>query len=357
MASSDDYIGLQFGSFIVEASIARGREAEVFGVLNRETGRKYVMRLDTDDDAMWEGHPVNPPTNFSLEAKNVRGSWFGTLHYEDGSRIKDASWWSKMRRIFKPNEPRFQVSVPRIFGVKDLTYLIPVSSPISLRGAISFETFLGLAPPDDLDLFETWEDVVLTMLGDAHATNSGKLSEATWNERWSVLLGGDILCRAVAKYMESGSLSHAERKAVLNRISRGDGQGREFAHNLLLRMCGAISRGRISLNAAKRTVRDRFFRENLTIRELNQIVSSWSILSRDGFINSNLSINILSELLSELKEQPPNRWDNPDLFEMAPDQDFGSFIEEHKLNRFTLFLQELALQQQNFATVTLEPTS
>ena len=111
----------------------------------------------------------------------------------------------------------------------------------------------------DLDFFE-WEVIALSMLGDAVMANEGQLSEAAWDERWRVLSGGTILCHAMVQYMNAGTLSTSDKGAVIARISKGSGEGRELAGNLLQRLCGAVSRGRVTLEAAKLTARSASFR-------------------------------------------------------------------------------------------------
>jgi hypothetical protein len=353
MASADDYLGMVFGSFAVERIIGAGAEAEVFQVVHRGSGRRYVMRLDANDEETWKGKPLNPPRNSTLEINNVRGSWFGSINYHEQGvdrRQKRSSFW-----LFgRSKEPAFVFNVANIYAVKNLRYLIPVSSPFSLRGSLPIDTILSAAPADDLNFFEMWEDVVLQMLGDAHIADTGGLSEDKWGETWRTLLGGPILCDAMRRYMNGGTLSVASKDAIIARISKSDGEGSELAENLLLRLCGAVSRGRVSMDAAKTTARGIAFRQNLTIHELDQILACWNVM-RKSLLPPKRSMAILSEVLSSLKDQPPAMADQSDEFVYTrpegPREDFNTFIERHELNKYSLFLQELAGADQPFPTL------
>jgi hypothetical protein len=357
MASAEDYLGMSFGAFTVERTIGAGAEAEVFQVLHRGTGRRYVMRLDANDDEIWRGAPVNPPRNQSVEIQNVRGSWLASTSYHEMGRDRrkprrQPALWPF--RKAESNEPDWIVAVPVIYAVKDMHYLIPVSSPFKLRNSVSIDEVFRLAPPDDLLYFEMWEDIALSMLGDANFANRGEMSEAEWQDRWAVLCGGPILCRAVRKYMDGGSLSGEAKDAVIRRISQGTETERELAHNLILRLCGAVSRGRISLDAARATARSAPFRENIGTHDLRQIIACWNVMVNHRFRPEN-SLALLSAILSSMKEQPPTMAANSEEFEYAraegSREDFDTFIERHHLSEHELFLQEHAGVRQPFAVL------
>ena len=71
MASFQTYIGQQFGDFRITRHIGASAEAEVYEVSNDKTGQILILRLSASDDALWEGAPVNPPVNASLEIPNA----------------------------------------------------------------------------------------------------------------------------------------------------------------------------------------------------------------------------------------------------------------------------------------------
>lgn len=56
-------------------------------VAHTSTGLRYVMRLGVNDESSWEGNPLDPPRNYSIERANVRGSWFTAPGYNT-TRVK-----------------------------------------------------------------------------------------------------------------------------------------------------------------------------------------------------------------------------------------------------------------------------
>jgi hypothetical protein len=236
-----------------------------------------------------------------------------------------------------------------IYAVMDNRYLISVASPFAVKSAISVLDLLRIAPPGDLYLFELWEDIALQMLGEADLVCDGQVPQAQWESRWSKLIGGRILTKAVQSYMESGTLSAERKAAVIELISQSRTTEPELAENLLLRLCGSVSRSRITHDQAVETLRCKHFRTNLTLYEVEQMVACWTILKSSGLPGlASPSLDLLTIILSGLEKQPYSMAEDWERFEYAPEattEDFHTFIERHNLRTYNLFLQEHASAQ------------
>ncbi len=333
MASVEDYVGQSFGRFQIVQHMAQGAEAEVFACKDMMVGRGYVLRLDAHDDRLWEGRaPLIPPENYSLESKNALGTWKMTPSYRNRVRTDDHDV------VFR--------TVP-IYAIVDSRYFVPVASPFRVQGALNVDELLTIAPANDLLYFELWEDIALHMLSDAHHVESGKTTEADWSRRWAGLLGGDILTSAIKQYLLAGSLSTPEQTRIVKRVARANSRNPELAENLILRLCGAVSRGRISLEQAQATLSCRHFRINLTIHELKQMVLANETLQElsSPLTRDKESLELLTWALIRLGEEPVDEWQDSDAVAQVTDQP--------DLSRFSLFLQEYAGGDQPIPTLNV----
>src|SRR5262249_46655820 len=192
------------------------------------------------------------------------------------------------------------------------------------------------------------------MLGEAYQANKGRISESRWNQEWGNLTGGTILINAMRRYMDGGTLTATEKSGVITRISASTAAGCELAENLLVRLCGCVSRGRISLKTAKATLRCKHFRTNLSLHEIRQFIDCWKILQGSSS-SGGTSLSLATELLECLQHQPYSMAEESEYFEYAFPaglrENFEAFIESHGIDKFTLFLQEYAGEQP---FVTLE---
>lgn len=331
MASSEDYIGKNFGRFQIVEQMAQGAEAEVFVCADLKVGRSYILRLDAHDDDLWDGDPVIPPKNYTLESKNAHGTWFMTPGY---------------RKQSFGSEFKFR-TVP-IYGILDSRYFVPVASPFRVKGAWNVDRLLSSAPADDLLYFELWEDLALHMLSDAHNVDSGNTTVQEWKRRWGLLAGGEILTSAVKRYMEAGSLNSEARSKVLDRISIQDSDDAELAENLILRLCGSLSRGRMTHKEATATLACRHFRINITIHELKQAVLALETLKElsGPLTMDDSSIKLLTWVLVQLGEEPIDEWEKDDRIVQLND--------EPDTQRFSLFLQERADVRQQIPTLEVQ---
>jgi hypothetical protein len=337
MASPKDYEGKQFGSFLIRANFAHGAEAEVYQVTHLGTSRTHVLRLDVNDDATWDGAPLVPPKNGSIEKPNARGTFLVTPRYYASAGIDaDEPREAKMARMFK-EQPKHKptndwtLATVAIYGVMDQRYLVPVASPIRVAGAKNVDEILSLSPADDVYLFQLWEDVAFHLLSEAHSHAEAGEGSAEWDQRWAKLSGGEVLTAAIRQYMAGGSLSRAEQDAVLSLVSRKPDPKPELAENVLLRICGAVSRSRMALPEFAATLRDRHFRVNVTVHEIEQMIAVFGAL-KNIYPEPENSVTWVTATLTEMENQPLNEYDRPDLFEIRS--------EPPDLDKFETFLQE-----------------
>ena len=103
MATPKDYVGKQFGDFLIGERVGGGAEAEVMACLHQTTGQIYALRLPIAEDALWDAEPLIPPQNGSLEWANARGTWLVTPQYylrSIGELKKDPSAFKMATRPF-----------------------------------------------------------------------------------------------------------------------------------------------------------------------------------------------------------------------------------------------------------------
>ncbi len=264
MARTSDYVGLSFGSFEIGSKVGSGASADVFACRHEGTGILYVLRLDSEDRALWEGNPMLPPRNASIEVPNANGTWHSEL----------VSYEATMESVQAQGSDAWKlVSVP-IYGILEQRYLVPVASPVRVKGAWDVTRLLETAPPDDLFLFELWEDFLGSLAGAAHGS-----IEKLASDPWRTVTGGRILSSAIARYLGNGGLDRREQEEITRAASASQVEGPELAENLVLRLCGCVQRGRMSIADAVSTLQCRHFRINITQHEAVQTVALYRILS------------------------------------------------------------------------------
>ncbi|MBS1813804.1 MAG: hypothetical protein JSS87_02900 [Acidobacteria bacterium] len=328
MAISADYTGKQFGSFLIGNRIGGGAEAEVMACLHRPTGRAYALRLPLADDALWDGDPLIPPQNGSIEWANARGTWLATPAY-----------YLRSLSELKKDPNAFKIATASIYGVLDQRYLVPVASPVRIKGVKDIDTVLNLAPANDLWLFGTWETLLGALIFEATKEDSESLAE-----RWPLLVGGSILQSAAAQFMRGGTLAAEEQTTILHALS-GQPEKPELAENLLLRICGCVERHRLSADEVRALFRCKHFRINVTHHDAEQMIQAYRLL-RTNAMGADRELGLLGGILSLLEEEPADPFAEPALFEVrseAPDP-----------AKFPLLLQELASHHQ--PVITLEPS-
>ncbi|NIP26547.1 MAG: hypothetical protein GWN67_19225 [Phycisphaerae bacterium] len=329
MATVTNYIGKTFGAFTITGEVGHGAEAEVLACQHDPTGLIYILRLDINEDRLWQGDPLIPPINSHLEKKNIHGTW-----------VMERQQYEFTLKSLKDDPDACKITSPAIYGVLDTRYLVPVSSPIRVKNALNVDHVLRAGPADDILFFEMWEDIVLTMIPGAY-DESGPSQE--WKDKWKNLVGGSILQCAMEKYLNAGSLSSEQKQRVLTAISGYNTDRPEFAENLLLRLCGCLSRNRISLDEARATLQCLHFRRNVTVHEAQQMIDAASLLQENPLCSEN-SLSLLALVLNELSNPPLDPFQTPEQFAVQE--------EEPSIEQFDLFLQEYAGSTQKVLTLT-----
>ena len=111
-----------FGSFEIEHHVAHGAEAEVYCVRDSKHDRRLILRLDPNDDKLWDADPMLPPRNSSLEVRNAKGTWVAALNY---------------RLRVSVDKKEFKFACASIYGVVDQRFLIPVTARFRVKNALS----------------------------------------------------------------------------------------------------------------------------------------------------------------------------------------------------------------------------
>jgi hypothetical protein len=137
--------------------------------------------------------------------------------------------------------------------------------------------------------------------------------------------------------LDGGQLSGEQKQRVLRNIQKSSTNGPEFAENSLLRLCGCLSRNRMTFAQAQATLKCFYFRINVTQHELRQMVAAYNALLTNP-LGAESSIKLLEFLLLELTEAPLDQYKNWDRFEIRTEQPDSS--------HFSLFLQEHAGSSQ-----------
>jgi hypothetical protein len=326
MAISQDYVGKQFGDFLIMERVGGGAEAEVMGCLHQTTGQLYALRLPIAEDALWDAEPLIPPHNGSIEWANARGTWLVTPGY----------YWHSLEELRKDPDS-FRIEPAAIYGVLENRYLIPVASPIRVKGAKDIDAILELAPAEDLWLFGTWETLLGALIFEATRKVDGRLAE-----RWPLLVGGEILERSAAWYMRGGTLPAEEQNSILRALS-GAPRKTELAENLLLRICGCIERGRLSADDVRALFRCRHFRINVTEHDARQMVEAYRLLKNNS-MGADDALGLMGGILSLLGDQPADPFEEPDVFEER--------TEQPDATRFRLLLQKFGAGDKPVLTMT-----
>jgi hypothetical protein len=334
MARSADYIEQSFGSFRIADSIAHGSKAEVYACRHETTGLYYVLRLPLADHRLWTGQPVVPPVNAILERQNAQATW-------SAAQIEYPQSLAARRR----DKRAFIVVSPAIYGVLNQRYLIPVASPVRLKGAWDVDRLLDAIPADAVDGHGPMEGLILQMAATAPRTRSTAKEVEEWRAHWGPLLGGPIAAATAERYLKTGEQAYSDKRTAVRLVAESQESGPELAENILLRMCSAVARGKMSPQDAKATLRCEHFRANVTAHELTQLIAAYRVLSEE-FIPDKENLVLLEYLLVLLSNPPADPIEHASDFEIRRSQG--------NLSRFELYLQEfVGIQQQ---VLTLEVT-
>ncbi|MEO3407387.1 hypothetical protein AAFN85_25940 [Mucilaginibacter sp. CAU 1740] len=191
------------------------------------------------------------------------------------------------------------------YGVINNHYLDCVSDPLLNEGAWPVIKILKTFQANDLPLFGLWEGVALQMLTEASWVCDGELSEEKFIGDWKNLVGGSILREAVISYMDNGDMSRTEKLRVAEKISQKYIDYPELAENILLRLIGGMSRGRIEPEDAIATLLCPQFRCNITDMDILQISDCKKALSRQ--IGPEVDMLWLTFVLEMMKVFPDGK--------------------------------------------------
>jgi len=312
MLSRYDYTGRQFGQFEIESVIGKGEDVNLYSCLHISTGRSYVLRLDTNQNA-WPEAPMGFPNNLNVVSDLI-----------ESYRIATAGLVKfKKESLF---------TVPIIYGLYEHRYLVPVTAPLGVKSAWGVSKLLQTPIyPNIYSYFELWEDVLSYLTGDAFIALKSPESMAKFEQKWGLLLGGNDLIESFTQFIANGSTSSAEQAHVISMVSSASHEDTFLVDNLLFRICACIERGALTPQEAIATLKCKYFRINISYHEVQQMFDLFSIFVSQELLPPDNSIKLIGFVLSQLENEPVNIDNNPDEFEK---KDFLPY------NQFTLFLLE-----------------
>jgi len=185
MARAEDYVGLLFPPFYIEEHIGYGREVEVYQVLHGGTSRHLALRLPGSEDRLWEGEPMCPPANASLERRIACNAFL-------------------LNCSAKPQTPYY-------YGVRDGRYLIPLAAPYRVAGSLGIDEVLDSTPQGFLSGTEFLEELALgvavALLNEAAGTQPPL-------QNWLPWIAGDASVIGLVRHFLDGMASHVPREAM-----------------------------------------------------------------------------------------------------------------------------------------------
>lgn len=333
MAEIADYIGCAFGSFEIEHHVAHGAEAEVYCVRDSKHDRRLILRLDPNDDELWDADPMLPPRNSSLEVRNAKGTWVAALNY----RI----------RVSVDNK-EFKFACASIYGVVDQRFLIPVTARFRVKNALSPDYILAASPFGPFSDRPLWEVLAIRLVVETAALLDGKLSEREWDEHWSRFATEPRLEPSRRLFLQNSVFS--DRQAAIERviITRTPQGLLPVFKNLLVRLAIARVDGKVSEEQLRASLKCRHFRINVSTWEIGQLLALYSVIehcNETTFPPQTKSLNAIKSILNGLLEQPLNEWDfHDEVVEQATQPD---------LDQFSLFLQEYVVDNFPFPAVQM----
>lgn len=297
MATPEDYVGKRFGYFSITKHLGAGATAEVFICEHLPSRFPYVLRLDVEDDALWDDEPLLPPRNGDFERGGVKFVW-------------------DMGNNEKPGWPEMLEMHYQIVDQKDV---IPLCSPWHLAHALTAPQVRSLrdAVMPILDGFSLYSDAVGAMVA---AATLGGLAQDMFLAKWGKLSGGSHLLALVGSEWENLA-GMSDKSRVLDLLARRNDANPEFAENRLLWLCVAATHELISRDDLHATLMCRWFRQNIAIYEIEQFLEVQRALQdADNYYLSNridASQQWAQEVLRRLATEPYNPSASPELFVKA----------------------------------------
>jgi hypothetical protein len=344
MASWKSYLGMHFPPFLIEDHIARGGECEVYSVRHCGTGRVLALRLPFTEDQLWEAEPMCPPVNTKLEKKSAQGAFLLNSAPTLYGAQPEAGVGAKYR------------GAVHYYGIRDGRYLIPLSAPYRVNGAIDIEVILDRTSPGMVAESEFFQDLVLgvsvLLLNEADA---GKPSE---DSRLPGILADPTIHEPVAAVLRSMG-THFPKPAIRAAMGRLKQQRQSVValeSNLLVRLCVLSWSGLTPEAAGGATAKCQHFRSNVTLEEISQFVACCRVQSEGVPLGRGARFRL--PILAALKEQPIYPASNPEAFTPCVpaellENPYEHFDGYYRPERFSLFMMEKA-GLQSFLDLAIE---
>lgn len=335
MAEIADYIACGFGSFEIERHVAHGAEAEVYCVRDFKHDRRLILRLDPNDDELWDGDPVVPPRNGSLETRNAFGTWAGAPNYR--------------RPVDKHG---FKFAMASVYGILDQRFLIPVTARFRVKNALSPDHVLDASAFEQFSDRPVWEGIAIRLVIDTADLLEGKLPENEWDEHWSRFATEPRLEFSRRLFLQNSV--YADRQADIERViaTRTPEGLMPVFKNLLVRLAIARADENVSEEQLRASLKCRHFRINVSNWEIGQLLVLYSVIDHCNEMSFPPETDVpkaIMSILHGLSEQPLNEWDFHD-----------EVVEQEKqpdLDRFSLFLQEYVVDNLPFPAVQRSKSS
>ena len=136
--------------------------------------------------------------------------------------------------------------------------------------------------------------------------------------------------------LHRNNLNDKEQKRLISMFSTSTSTQPELAENILVRVCGLLLLGKMSIDEATATFRCLYFRRNITHHEIEQIFTIYnSLQNAQNYLNDSLEDNlaILKFIMQLLTQPPADEGEDSELFEIRDNQpdyeQFSLFLQEH----------------------------
>ncbi len=327
MADIEDYIGQSFGPFEILAHNASGAEAEVYLCGDHRTNMTYILRLDPHEDSMWDGDPVIPPINGSIECPNAKGGWHASDMYRSSVTIDDQT---------------IEFRAVAMYGVSSGNRLVPVASQYRVEGAWDVDRLLDAVSLDHLMMSELWELMTSQIAMEALEAIDDSAEVTNWRDRWKDIPGHKSVAYSIESYLQAGTLESSTQLKVVSLASSIEQIAPDIAVNVLFRLYAGIYHKILPMNEAIATLLCPHFRRNVASYDLGMLLTVYANLKSSKMLTfpEPSCYSVLDEFMGQLCEEP--------LDEYSDDPRIGRQDDQPDVERFTLFLQEVAASKPQF---------
>jgi hypothetical protein len=309
VAKVSDYIGIQFGPFVIDSHLGGGQEAEAFLCTDRRTELVYVLKLDANDPEFWRGAPKNPPMNGAAGSIGRRTAE-GTLAAHQSSL-----------------ESGGLIRIPDVWGVLGDELLILVSSPVRVRHSLNIDEVLSKSFVTSIKESLNWFELSAAI---ADHLNSPDLDAPAFWENLS-LISSTTIADYVETSLESRTVSASDRAKCLQQLRDTDVLPLE--RNVLLRTTVAYTHQWLTLPEFEACLFSRSYRVNVSQFEIGQVMAMHNLV---GGHLAPLTMNYTSSdiypvILNALTYRPI--YENKDDDRCEP-------VDPPDLDEYSLFLQD-----------------